>query len=239
MKKTIAILFIILLLSSIKSYTQTTVYLFPGQGSDYRIFKYLEFPEIFDTVCMSYPVPDKNETLEHFAYRFIPLIDTSQTYIFVGVSLGGMISSVLSDTLNPEKTIIISSAKCASELPNRYSFQQKIPLNKIVPKRLIKVGALTLQPIVEPDRKKHKETFKAMLGSKDPAYLKRTVNMIINWQKDTYNSKIIHIHGTNDHTIPIKNVNADYIIENGSHMMALTLSDSINVVLKEIFYEDF
>ena len=230
------ILILIFCLFAETGFSQTKVYLFPGQGSDYRIFQNLVFPENFDTVCMSYPIPDKNETLQQFAYRFVSQIDTDNRFILVGVSMGGMICSELSDTLHPEKTIIISSAKCAKELPKRYSFQQKIPLNKAVPKRLIKAGALFLQPIVEPDRNKFKEIFKSMLGSKSPIYLKRSANMIVNWQKQTFNQSIIHIHGSNDHTIPLKNVDANYVIPNGSHMMTLTMSDSINKIFEAIFY---
>jgi hypothetical protein len=98
----------------------------------------------------------------------------------------------------------------------------------------MKAGALFLQPVVEPDRNKEKATFKSMLEAKDPTYLKRTINMIINWDKTTYNKKIIHIHGNEDHTIPIKNVRADYVIKDGSHMMTLTRAKEINTLLKTV-----
>lgn len=70
-----------------------------------------------------------------------------------------------------------------------------------------------------------------MLDAKDPLYMKRTIGMIINWEKETFSEKIIHIHGDADHTIPIRNVNADYIIESGSHMMTLTNSEAVNKIL--------
>lgn len=220
---------------SLLSAQSKTIYFFPGQGSDYRIFQDIEYPPEYNTVCFYYPVPKKGETLQEFAYRFIEKIDTTENYILVGVSLGGMMCSELADTLKPEKVIIISSAKCRNELPGRYKFQKTIPLNKLVPKKVIKVGALIAQPIVEPDRNNNKETFKAMLGAKKPLYLKRSINMIVNWDKRTYNEKIIHIHGTNDHTLPYRNIDVDYTIENGSHMMTLTKAEEINKILKEIF----
>lgn len=94
-----------------------------------------------------------------------------------------------------------------------------------------------LQPIVEPDRNNEKETFKMMLGSKEPVYLKRTADMIINWQKEKYNSNIYHIHGDNDHTIPIRNVVADIVLPNGSHMMALTRGEEIGGMINQILFE--
>ena len=148
--------------------------------------------------------------------------------------MGGMICSELSDFLSPEKIIIISSARCYDELPFRYRFQKKFPLYKIIPKGMLKIGAQILQPIVEPDRKKNKAVFKSMLKSKSPTYYKRTVKMIINWDRINCNSSIIHIHGTNDHTIPIGNVVANYKINNGSHMMTLTRGEEINKLIISI-----
>lgn len=209
----------------------TIIYLFPGQGSDERLFKHLVLPPGYDTVHISYPVPDKHETLAAYAMRFIEEIDHSSAFILMGVSLGGMICTELSDTLSPLKTIIISSAKTTHELPGRYTFQKHFRLNRIIPKRMTKAGARLLQGIVEPDRKHDKETFKEMLKAKDPLYLKRTVDMIINWDRTAYPDKIIHIHGNKDHTIPIKNVAYDYLMEEGSHMMMITRAGEINQII--------
>jgi pimeloyl-ACP methyl ester carboxylesterase len=212
----------------------TIIYLFPGQGSDERLFKHLVLPAGYDTVHISYPVPDKYETLAEYAARYIEEIDCSGPYILMGVSLGGMICTELSDTLSPLRTILISSAKSTHELPGRYTFQQHFRLNRIIPKRMTKGGARLLQGIVEPDRKHDKKTFKEMLKAKDPLYLKRTVDMIINWERTTFPDKIVHIHGDKDHTIPIKNVQYNYLIEDGSHMMMLTRAGEINQIIFHI-----
>lgn len=227
-------LFFFLLTNLSYSHIKTLVYLFPGQGSDERIFSKIDLDTNFIIINVIYPIPEKGVTLNEYAHVISKQIDTTQHYIFIGVSLGGMICSELADFLKPEKIIIISSAKCCKELPFRYNFQKTIPLNKIIPKKLIKLGALILQPIVEPDRNKNKATFKSMLGNKDPRYLKRTANMIINWNKENYDSNIIHIHGTEDHTIPFCNVKANYEIKKGSHMMTLTRGDEINNLIRLI-----
>lgn len=212
----------------------TLIYLFPGQGADARLFKHLKLPPGYDTVHISYPVPEKRESLPEYAARFMAQIDTTSPFILLGVSLGGMICTELSDTLRALRTIVISSAKTTEELPGRYTFQQDFPLNRMIPKRLTKGGARLLQGIVEPDRKYDKETFKDMLKSKDPLYLKRTVDMIINWERTEYPEQIVHIHGDKDHTIPIKNIDYDILLEGGSHMMILTRAEEINKILAEI-----
>lgn len=210
------------------------VYFFPGQGSDERVFQNIELPAEFECEYISYPAPVKGQSLKQYAWQFIPEIDTSVRYILIGYSLGGMICTELTEVLNPEKTIIISSAKSKNELPTLYTFQRKVPVSKIVPKSLVKAGALILQPLVEPDRKKEKEIFVSMLKAKDPNYLKRTSELIINWQRERYSDDIIHIHGDSDHTIPVKNVNCDHLIKNGSHMMILTRGEEVNTLLLEI-----
>ena len=215
----------------------TIIYLFPGQGSDARLFKHLQIPRGYDTLHISFPVPDKRESLANYAHRFIPEIDPSVPFILMGVSLGGMICTELTDTLNPLRTIVISSAKSTSELPGRYTFQQKFRLNRIVPKRLTKGGARILQGIVEPDRKHDPETYKAMLKAKDPVYMKRAVDMIINWDRTSYSNQIVHIHGDNDHTIPIKNIHYDYLVDEGSHLMMITRAGEINQIISRILKE--
>ena len=75
-----------------------------------------------------------------------------------------------------------------------------------------------------------------MLKAKDPLYLKRTVDMIINWDRTSFPDNIVHIHGDEDQTIPLKNVRYDYLIKEGSHMMVLTRADEINLLLSYILY---
>jgi len=211
-----------------------TIYLFPGQGSDERLFRDLEFPPGYDTLHIAYPVPEKGEDLHSYAMRFLGKIDTTRPIVLLGVSLGGMICTELTDTLSPEATILISSAKCRPELPGRYTFLQQVPLNRIMPRGVIKAGGRVLQGIVEPDRKYEEETFKSMLKEKDPLYLKRTIDMIVHWDRESYSEAIIHIHGNKDHTIPVKNVKVDYLVEGGSHMMTLTRAEEISRIVGEI-----
>ena len=87
-----------------------TVYLIPGQGSDYRIYKYFKFQD-YDTVHIKYIIPDKNDNMESYARKLSEQIDTSKPFSITGVSLGGMLAVEMSEFLNPEEVIIISSAK--------------------------------------------------------------------------------------------------------------------------------
>ena len=209
------------------------IYLIPGQGSDSTIFEKLTFPEGYEITHIEYVTPEHNETMQAYAIRLAQQV-TEKECILIGVSLGGMLATEMTNILSPLKTIIISSAKGKNDLPRRYTFQQKIPIYRLVSPRMNKLGAKILQPIVEPDRNNEKEAFKAMLDHKDPIFLNRTIAMIINWDRQSTDKEIIHIHGDNDHTVPIRNVDYDYKVENGSHMMTLTRAEEISSILAEI-----
>ncbi len=213
---------------------QTNIYLLPGQGADERLFKNLEFSEEFCVNHIEYTTPTYETSLKEYAQTLSMQIDESRPFILIGVSLGGMLATEMTDFMCPEKTIILASAKNTNELPRTFNFQKKVPLYKLVGKRNVKWGARVLKPIVEPDFRKEKETYKAMLDDKDPEFLLRTIPMIMKWERTTNDECIIHIHGTKDHTIPFKNVKCDYRIEGGSHMITLTQSKEVNKILETI-----
>lgn len=235
MKNLLLIIFSFVTVNQVQAETgKTNVYLIPGQGSDYRIFDSLYLANQYNIIHVQHAIPEEGMTMSEYALVLFDQIDTSSQYILIGVSLGGMLAVEMNEFHTPEKTIIISSAKCRKELPDRYLLQEYLPVYQLVSDDRCKKGALFLQPIVEPDRNNQKETFVSMLENKDPLFLKRTITMILTWQRTNYSDEIIHIHGDKDRTIPVRNVNYDYLIENGSHMMTLTKGPMIGRLIAEI-----
>jgi len=228
---------ILMLTSFVLKAQKQVVYLIPGQGSDERLYKNIVLDSVVEVRHIRYFTPDKGWSMSDFARELAKQIDTTQSFSIVGVSLGGMLATEMAEFLHPKKVVIISSAKNRKEFPFRYRFQKAIPIHKIVPAWTDKIGAQILQPFVEPDRAKEKETFKAMLHDKDPKFLKRTIHMILEWNRLDYNRKIIHIHGDNDHTIPARNVTCDFLVEGGSHMMVLTEGELISDILNYVLFE--
>jgi pimeloyl-ACP methyl ester carboxylesterase len=225
----IIIIVFVIVIKGIYSQSSGTIYLFPGQGSDKRIFDSISLKSAYKLKIIEYGTPEKKMTLNSFASSLSSQIDTTENFVLIGVSLGGMICVELSEILNPKKTILISSAKNRQELPFRYRFQKAIPLYKLIPKRVILAGAKILQPIVEPDRNNSKMIFKNMLAAKNALYMKRTVGLIINWERKENSKEIFHIHGNYDHTLPIRKIKTPTITVNkGSHMMCLTKSKEIS-----------
>lgn len=214
--------------------SKTIVYFLHGQGADKRLFDSIQLPESCEIRCIEYGTPDRGSTMNSFARELSKQIDTTEKFVLVGTSLGGMLCAEMSEFLHPEKTILISSAANRKELPFRYRFQRVIPLYFIVPGFVMKGSARILQPIVEPDRKHNKDTFKAMLKAKNGKYMRRTIRMIIQWKRKTNSAKLVRIHGDKDHTLPIRNVKqVDYLVEDGSHMITLTRGPEISVLLTQ------
>jgi hypothetical protein len=91
-----------------------------------------------------------------------------------------------------------------------------------------------MQPIVEPDRNKNKKTFVAMLKDKNKFFLKRSIGMIVSWDREVNSRKIYHIHGDNDHTLPIKKVKTDFSLVDGSHMMTLTKASEVSSLINKL-----
>ncbi|MFN5628583.1 MAG: alpha/beta hydrolase [Bacteroidota bacterium] len=216
------------------SKNKPVVYFFSGQGSDYRLFDSLKIDSGFVKKFIRYTVPGEHANIKEYAVSIINQIDTTSEFYLIGVSFGGMICCELSEIIKPKKTIIISSAKNRNELPGRYKFMKMFPVYKLFFPQLLKIGSRVVQPIVEPDRNKNKRTFVAMLKDKNKFFLKRSIGMIISWDREVNNRKIYHIHGDNDHTLPIKKVKADFTVANGSHMMTLTSANEISLIINKL-----
>ncbi len=212
----------------------TTIYLIPGQGGDHRLFTHLRIEGDFEIQHIKCFTPERGLSMREYAGQLTEQIDVSRPFVIVGVSLGGMLATEMSELVPARKVIVISSAKTRNELPGRYRFQQKLPIHRLVSPQMALFGAKVLQPIVEPDRQKQKDIFKAMLRDKDPVFLDRTIEMIMDWDRQDAPDNIIHIHGSNDHTIPIRNVAYDYRLVGGSHMMTLTQAEDVSEVLNRV-----
>jgi len=209
-----------------------TVYLLPGQGGDERLFQNIHITG-HEIKVIVLETPFKGESLPEYAKRLSTQIDTTCSFSLVGVSFGGMIAVEMAKFLEPKKVIIISSAKTKDELPWKYKVVKHLRLYKLFNGKLLKKMANIVRPIIEPDSKKNHDTFSAMIDDRDPAYLKRAVECVLLWENTEYREDIIHLHGTNDHTIPIKNIINPVRIEDASHVMVMTEGDRIGALINE------
>jgi pimeloyl-ACP methyl ester carboxylesterase len=210
------------------------VYFIPGQGADERLFSELKL-DACEMHILKFLVPEKNELLPAYAKRMSEQIDTTKPFSLAGVSMGGMVAIEISKFMNPEKVVIISSAKGRDELPMRYKLMSYVPLYKLFPGTLLKRMANIARPIVEPESKEKTPVFKAMIDAKDPLFMERSIHMIVNWENDEQPANLVHIHGTKDKTLPSRNIRNAIKVDGGGHMVTLIRAEEISCILNETF----
>jgi pimeloyl-ACP methyl ester carboxylesterase len=213
---------------------QPHIYLLSGIGSDERIFSYITCPEGYTCSYIQYTIPDKGATMEEYARQLADQIDTREPFSLIGVSLGGMLAVEMSHFLQPEQTIILSSACTALELPIRYRIQKSFPVYRLFSGNMLKQSSFAAQSVAEPDRRQEAAVCNAMLHDKDPIFLERSLAMTIQWEREQCEADVVHIHGSKDHTIPLRHTDADIIVVGGSHMMTLTSGKILNNLLQSV-----
>ena len=69
----------------------TKIFLIPGLGADYRIYKNLEF-QGYNIVNITWIEPNPKDTLAYYAQKLIDHYQIQSGSIVVGNSLGGMLA---------------------------------------------------------------------------------------------------------------------------------------------------
>lgn len=231
--KRLILIILLLYVWQLHSQNLPTVYLIPGTGADGRLFQRLDLGK-YDTIWLEYIAPKKSESFDSYIDRLSDKIDTTVSFSLIGVSLGGIIATELADRLEPEKVIVIAGAKARKELPVHYRFFHYFPIHRLIGGRSMRWSTKRLQPLFEPMNEEAEMLFEDMISAKSDQFLKSAVRWMIAWERETYASDIIHVHGDKDRTLPLKNVTADYVVEDGGHMIVYTHAEQLSVLLREL-----
>ena len=227
----ISCLFFFPMLMSAQKGQEKIIYLIPGQGSDERLFKNISINN-YETRTIKFDIPEKRATMNSYAEQLSSQIDTTKRYSIVGVSLGGMLAIEMAKQMQPEEVILIASAKTKNEIPGLYKFFRKFPIHLLFGGRFYKFWTIALQPLYEPMPKEDQRMWRDMMRQKHPKFMKRAVRCIIEWNNEEVGDiNVLHIHGTKDKTLPIKNIVKPVVIEEGTHVMTLTKGDEISAVI--------
>lgn len=209
------------------------VYFISGLGADRRAFYKIQLPKGFQPVYLDWIDPLPNETLTDYAKRFSELIESDEEFIIVGLSFGGMLASEIAKIISPKKIIIISSVSNYHELPWYFKASGKLQLHKALIPAVYKQATILNRFMGAGDREM-KAIVYSYVNNIDPKFIRWSLQVIVNWQHNQRLSNLIHIHGSNDHLLPIRFVKADYIVEKGGHLMVMNRADEVNLLLREI-----
>lgn len=211
------------------------LYCIPGLGADERLFRNLK-SEAYELKFIHWVSPDAKDTLESYAEKLISQINQKQPFSLLGVSLGGIIATILSAKINPDRVFVISSLKSSKELP--FSFKV---LNVLKIKFLFHASVLKkVKPLIslffrKMNKTDHQLVIK-MIDDADEHFLPWAAAAILAWKsKDTLTPfhKIIQIVGDNDFIFKYSKIKNCKVIKGGTHFMILNRANEINAILNQ------
>ena len=208
------------------------IYLIPGLGADGRMYT-PQLKVLRNAVVLEHQRPLQGETLAEYARRLSGKIDTSEPFILVGTSLGGMISVEMAKVVNADKVILISSVKHRGEMPRWIRAMKHLRLHKLLSgANFIRFSNANVQRLITKRDTAVAKLLVDMHNSADPEFVSWAINAVVNWKgtKD-YRDDIIHIHGTRDQLFPHRNIEKFIPVKGGSHVMGLTQAQDVNKAL--------
>lgn len=205
-------------------------YFISGMAADERVFKYVRLPEGYEIVHLTWIPPQKDESLPSYAVRMAERIDTSEPFILVGLSFGGMLVTEIAKRFPPVKAILIASVPLSSHLPGYFRVAAALRLHKVVPIGLVKVSA-RLKRFITNERSEDKKLLWEIIKSSDPAFIRWSMEAVLKWKNEEMPQPVLHIHGTRDEILPARYTTPTHIIPKAGHLMVITRPDEVNTIL--------
>jgi pimeloyl-ACP methyl ester carboxylesterase len=209
------------------------VYCIPGIGADYRLFTHIRLPEGYTPSYIHWVDPLEKEKLSDYAFRLTGQIDTSNPFILVGVSLGGMMAVEIAKRVPPVCTIIISSIPVTTHLPGYFRFAGKLGMGKLIPASFLKIASSTKHALTMRSAANRKLMFD-IIRAGDDRFIRWALNAVLEWENKEVPQPFYHIHGTRDEIFPISLTVPTHIVEKGGHMSLVSQPEVVNSMLKQI-----
>jgi pimeloyl-ACP methyl ester carboxylesterase len=209
------------------------IYFLSGLGADKRVFQKLILPDSFTPVFLDWITPEKKESIESYAKRMCSTINNDEPFILVGLSFGGMLATEMTAYIQPNKTILISSAGCNRELPFYYRWAGAFQLDRLLPKRKMSQSNLFIYWCFGIKDKQEQDTLKSILNTTDAAFTKWAVHAIINWKRNIAPQNIVRIHGDRDRVLPLHRSVVKHTVNGGGHFMILQKATIISSIIED------
>lgn len=202
-------------------------YCISGIGANEQVFHNLTLD--FEFIPVKWVETTYSETLKDYAEKLCAQIDTSEKFVLIGVSYGGMLATEMNKFIAPEKTILISSTASRKELPVTLRFIGKIKIINLVPSFFFTIPPFLLFWFFGIHNPQGRKMIKEIVAGIDRRFTKMSIEKILNWTNNDIPSNMVRIHGDKDKLLPApKNVN--YLkVKNGGHFM---IGDRANEVSK-------
>ena len=207
------------------------LYLISGMGADERMFRYLQFPPEYDVHYLPWLKPQPNEPFTEYAARMAAGITTEGPVTLLGLSFGGMISLEIARQRPVEKIILVSTIKNTRERPAYFNLVRRFRLYRLNNRWIFKQRTFVVQFYMTAKTAEEAALLKDYLHNSDFDFMYWAIRTVIHWENEEVHPAVVHIHGSRDHTFPLKYVKPDYTINGGGHFMIMNQADEINRIL--------
>ena len=212
-----------------------TTYFIPGLGFNEEVIAPL-LDLGLDIKTVNWIEPLAKETIQSYAKKMSESIDTGTgTITLIGYSFGGIIAQEISQIIDVDQIILIST--CKSRAENSLALKALSPLkfNKVIKKNIILKTFPLWASSYGYETPEEMEIFRSMIKKNTDTYLDWAVKSVSTWERNfEFNVPIIHIHGDKDRTFPIKNINdVKHIVKGGDHFMIYKKAKEIALLLKK------
>jgi len=208
-------------------------YFISGIGADYRLFTHIRLPEGFETCYVHWIPPEKDETLPVYARRLAEQIDTSEPFVLIGFSLGGIMAVEIAKVYPPVCTIIISSVPLSANLPPYYLLADRLRLSKLASPTLMKILASAYHLFTMKSRDNWK-IMREVIWSGDDRFIAWAMKAVLKWDNLLIPQPLVHIHGAGDPIFPINRTRPTYTVPKGNHNLVLSHPTIVNSLLRDI-----
>ena len=206
----------------------------PGLAFDHRIFSKLNLPG-YDVNYIDWIEPLDDESFSQYAGRIAEDIAGSGKVVLIGHSLGGIASREIAAVKDIDEIILISSVKSEDEIPVQFRLLEKLDLNKLFTKELSMKTLSVWGKLYDYENEEEQNLVKDMLSNMSNTYLRWALDKFLHWKAPDIptETKVFHIHGDNDHTLPLRYIKApDAVIKGGGHFMVYKHPIEISEIIR-------
>lgn len=212
----------------------THIYFVPGLAASKEIFRNISMdPRRYQVHVIDWIIPKRKESITEYAKRMAEKVEHTPA-VLIGVSFGGVVAQEMSQFLDLQGLMIVSSVKTRFELPRRMRLAKKTKAYKLLPTAwVLSIKDLT-RLAIGPKSKRRLQLYQEYLWVRDKAYLDWAIENMVCWAREEELPGLIHIHGDLDPVFPIRYVKSPYVIEGGTHIMILNKGTRIAKLIDNI-----
>ncbi len=210
------------------------IYCISGMGADERIFKNLQITG-YEFVPVHWVPFDPNDDMKSYAQKLSKQI-LDEKPVILGLSFGGMLAIEIGKTRAIKKIFLVSSAKTSSELPWIGRSRIAKLLIKLAPVWLFTKPNYFSFWIAGAKNRDDRKILSAMMKNTPAGFIKRALNIVVDWKNNLYPMNVVQMHGTNDKIIFPSNMQPDKWVQGGTHIMVYNQAADVCKIITDSLY---